>query len=105
MSDLNTLQTLLSDAETQLANIFAEKSSVLGLLSALDATTPASPDVVSKSKSGEAGSTSFTYVSLTSRLEALVRSESAILANIKELKWLVAASGPGLIRGCNPGGW
>ena len=92
MSDLAQLQALLQQAEAELAN-------VLTLMAGGDGGTPALGDVTSKSKSGAAGSTSFTYVSLTEKQRALVET-------IRELKTLIAESGPGIIKSRQCGlGW
>ena len=99
MSHFNTLQTLLNDAETQLAAIFAEKMVVLGLISDLD--NVGKSDVASKSETTDgAGSTSFSYVTLNERLKTLIQVENDVIRSITSLKELVAMSGTGIIKKC-----
>jgi hypothetical protein len=99
MNDLIVLQNLLTNAETALANNLIQQGTLNEALATIDAA--GTGDVASKSKSGEAGATSFSFATLTAQLQALVEEGFKLLETIRVLKTLCAESGPGIIMARN----
>ena len=99
MSDLSIINLTIASLYAQYTNVLEEKNLVISLMNTADGSTPYTADVLSKSKSGEAGSTSFSYSSLNSRLSELRQLETG-LTNIIQWKLMAAREGPGIIKGC-----
>jgi len=99
MSDLSIINLTIASLYAQYTKVLEEKNLVISLMNTADGSTPYTADVLSKSKSGEAGSTSFSYSSLNSRLSELRQLETGF-TNIIQWKLMAAREGPGIIKGC-----
>ena len=96
MSDLAILNQILTAIENNLLENAVEQSAVILRIQTLDSA--AEGDISNISQSGVAGGESYALVPLKEKLQALVMEASLLTAQVKEMKELCAASGPGIIR-------
>jgi hypothetical protein len=95
MSDITELWDIYEATKVQLSEVSTEKLAVLGEITALRNSGDA--DAASVSLGGQAGSESYSLVSLQARFDSLVRAERELTLILKEQRQLAIAADPGYV--------